>query len=47
MSTTLHTVLILLANGYIETACYDMWLPEMKRHWILRRTVDYGQIVWC
>lgn len=43
----LHTVLVLLANAYIEIACADMELPELHRHWQIRRTVDYGQVCWC
>ena len=40
----MHTVIILLTNAYMEMACYDPWLPEAKRHWIYRRTVDYSGI---
>jgi len=41
----LYTVIVLLANGYLELACPDMDLPEFKRHWLYVRTVDYSQIV--
>jgi len=40
----LHTEIILLANGYMEVVCPDHELPEMQRHWIIRRTVDYKAI---
>lgn len=43
----LHTVLVLLANAYLEIACPDMELPELQRHWQIRRTVDLNSIVWC
>jgi hypothetical protein len=39
-----HTVIIVLANAYLEVACADMYLPEMQRHWIVRRTVDLAQV---
>lgn len=39
-----HTVIIVLANAYLEVACADMYLPEMKRHWVVRRTVDLAQV---
>ena len=45
--STLHTVLILLANAYMEVACPDMEAPEMRRHWLIRRTVDFRHVVWC
>jgi hypothetical protein len=47
MTSVLHTVIVLLAGGYLETACADMDLPELRRHWVIRRTVDYSRIVWC
>ncbi|WP_157915121.1 hypothetical protein [Paraburkholderia acidicola] len=40
----LHTEIILLANGYMEVACPDYELPEMNRHWLIRRVVDYGVV---
>jgi hypothetical protein len=40
----LHTVIILLANAYMELTCIDPWMPELKRHWVLRRTVDYRNV---
>lgn len=43
----LHTVIVLLSNAYLEIACPDMELPEIRRHWMIRRTVDYGQVCWC
>jgi hypothetical protein len=44
----LHTVLVMLANAYMEIACADMGAPEMQRHWQIRRTVDYATgVVWC
>ena len=43
----LHTVLVLLANAYMEIACPDMEQPELARHWFIRRSVDYGSVVWC
>jgi hypothetical protein len=39
-----HTVIIVLANAYIEVVCADMYLPEIKRHWVVRRTVDLSQV---
>jgi len=45
--SSLHTVLILLANAYMEVACPDMEAPEMRRHWLIRRTVDFRNVVWC
>jgi hypothetical protein len=39
-----HTVIVVLANAYIEIACADMYLPEMQRHWSIRRTVDLAQV---
>lgn len=43
----MHTVLILLANSYMEITCCDMWESEIRRHWQVRRTVDYSRLVWC
>jgi hypothetical protein len=43
----LHIVIVLLSNAYLEIACPDMEQPEMHRHWMIRRTVDYGQVCWC
>ena len=44
----LHTVLILLANCYMEMVCVDPEKPELQRHWLIRRTVDLAKdIVWC
>jgi hypothetical protein len=43
----LHTVLVLLANAYLEIACPDMEATELRRHWIIRRTVDMNSLVWC
>jgi hypothetical protein len=40
----LHTVLVLLAGGYLEVVCPNMEAPEMLRHWVIRRTVDYSRI---
>jgi hypothetical protein len=40
----LHTVIVLLSGGYMEVACPDYDLPEMLRHWLIRRTVDYSAI---
>lgn len=42
----LHTVLVLLANAYMELTCIDPWMVESKRHWVIRRTVDYSRICW-
>ena len=41
----LHTALFLLANCYMEMVCVDPEKPELQRHWIIRRTVDYGSVV--
>ncbi|CAG4900564.1 hypothetical protein [Paraburkholderia saeva] len=43
----LHTVLVLLSNAYLEIACHDMEQPELKRHWVIRRTVDLKHVCWC
>ena len=43
----LHTELVLLAGGYMEVACPDMELPELLRHWSIRRIVDWKNVVWC
>lgn len=43
----LHTVIVLLSNAYLEIACVNMEAPEMRRHWLMRRTVDYRHIVWA
>lgn len=43
-SSHVHTVIVLLANGYLEIACPDYGLPELRRHWLIRRTVDYSAI---
>jgi hypothetical protein len=40
----LHNVIILLANAYMELTCIDPWMIESKRHWVIRRTVDYNRI---
>lgn len=40
----MHTEIVLLANGYMEVATWDMWRPPMLRHWIFRRIVDYSRI---
>jgi hypothetical protein len=42
-----HTEIIPLANAYLEVACADMWMPEMQRHWVVRRTVDLSAVVAC
>ena len=39
-----HVSLVMLASAYMECVCYDPWLPEVKRHWTVRRTVDYSRI---
>lgn len=43
----LHTVIVLLANAYLEISCPNMEQPEMRRHWLMRRTVDYRNVCWC
>ncbi len=40
----LHTVIVLLSNAYLEIACVDMERSELRRHWVVRRTVDYSRI---
>jgi hypothetical protein len=42
--SVLHTVIVMLASAYMEVCCYDMEQPEVRRHWLIRRTVDYNQI---
>jgi uncharacterized tellurite resistance protein B-like protein len=44
LPSKLHTVIIVLANAYLEIACADYDLPEMQRHWVIRRTVDLSRI---
>ena len=41
----LHTVLVLLSGCYMEMACVDPEKPELQRHWLIRRTVDYSRVV--
>lgn len=43
----IHTVIVLLANGYLEVACFDMDRSELRRHWVVRRTVGYESVLWC
>ena len=43
----LHTEIVPLAGGYLEVACPDMELPELRRHWTIRRLVDWKHVVWC
>jgi hypothetical protein len=42
----LHTVLVLLSGGYLEVACPNPEQSELNRHWVIRRTVDWSQVVW-
>lgn len=42
--STLHNVIVLLAGCYMELTCIDPWLPDLKRHWVIRRTVDYSRV---
>lgn len=42
----IHTAIVLLANGYLEVACFDMERSELRRHWVVRRTVDYSNVCW-
>jgi hypothetical protein len=42
----LHTVLVLLANGYLEVSCPNYEASELRRHWVIRRTVDYRNVCW-
>lgn len=42
----LHTVIVILSGGYMEVACPNMEMPEMRRQWVILRTVDYRHIVW-
>lgn len=41
----LHTVLVLLSGCYMEMVCVDPEQPELQRHWVIRRYVDYGSVV--
>lgn len=45
-TSKLHTVLVILANAYLEIACPDYDAPGMQRHWVIRRTVDFNRICW-
>ena len=40
----IHTAIVLLANGYIEVCCPNYDASELRRHWVVRRTVDYSRI---
>ena len=40
----MHTVIVLLANAYLELVCVDPELPPLRRHWRVRRTVDYSAV---
>jgi hypothetical protein len=40
----MHTVIVLLANCYMELACWDMERKPVERHWAIRRTVDFSRI---
>jgi hypothetical protein len=40
----MKTEIVLLSNGYMEVVCIDPWLEPLKRHYIIRRTVDYNSI---
>lgn len=40
----MHTEIFLLASGYMELGCWDMWMPAELRHWAVRRTVNYSDI---
>jgi hypothetical protein len=40
----MSTSITLLANGYLEVLCTDPWLSPLRRHYIIRRTVDYASI---
>jgi hypothetical protein len=42
--TAMSTSITILANGYMEIICIDPWLEPLKRHYIIRRTVDYASI---
>jgi hypothetical protein len=41
---TMSTSITLLANGYLEVLCTDPWLSPLRRHYIIRRVVDYASI---
>lgn len=43
MSTTITP----LAGGYLEVTCLNPLADALKRHYVIRRTVDYGAIAWC
>jgi hypothetical protein len=40
----MSTSITLLANGYLEIACAQPWLPLLSRRYVIRRTVDYTSI---
>lgn len=40
----LHTVIVLLANAYLEVVCWDYDLPALQQHWVIRRTVDLSRV---
>lgn len=43
----MSTSITVLSGGYMEIACFDPWLAPLRRHYQIRRTVDYSLIVWC
>lgn len=43
----MSTSIVLLSGGYLEVICIDPWLEALRRHYQIRRTVDYRCIPWC
>jgi hypothetical protein len=38
------TMIVLLANAYIEVVCINPWLPPILRKWSIVRTVNYEAV---
>jgi hypothetical protein len=44
----MSTSITILANGYMEITCVNPWAEPLKRHYVIRRTVDLARdVVWC
>lgn len=42
----MSTSITVLSGGYLEVICLDPWMAPLRRHYQIRRTVDFGSIVW-
>jgi hypothetical protein len=43
----MSTTLTILSGGYLEIACANPWAEPLRRHYVIRRTVDWSSIPWC